>query len=260
MKKLEDFLKKLVPRRYYSKYVAGDIMRPYTSVISGPFKGMKYISVSTGSKLYPKILGSYEKELEEIVQKLIDREYLKMINVGAAEGYFSVGFAMKNTNITVVAYEMENKGRENIKALAALNDVSDKIEIRGECTVAELNKTVTPGVLIVMDVEGAEDFLLDPQTCPSLLEADVLLEVHDNKVPGVESRIRDRFRGTHYIEEVDALPRGEKDLKIPFELKADQKVFNTLTFGKFRKNVIKRLVDEYRPSQIRWFNMTRKNK
>ncbi|MGB3466837.1 MAG: hypothetical protein WBA74_16270 [Cyclobacteriaceae bacterium] len=259
VKSLEKFLKKLVPHRYYSKYVASDIMSPYQSVLAGPFKGMKYISASTGSKLYPKILGIYEKELEEVVTKLMERDYQKMINVGAAEGYFAVGFALKSGDIKVLAYEMEEKGRQNIKKLAALNNVLPKLEIKGECTVEELNKCVTADNLIVMDVEGAEDFLLDPATCPALIRTDILLEVHENKVPGVEQRIRKRFSDTHDIEEIDAVARTENDLDITFDLTADQKIFNAFTLGKFRKSVIKRLVDEYRPSQIKWFVMTRQS-
>ena len=78
-------------------------------------------------------------------------------------------------------------------------------------------------------------------------------------MPGVEKKIRERFDKTHHVEEYDAKSRGEEDLVIPVKLSADQSLINVVTFGKFRKKIIKRLVDEYRPSQIKWFWMRRKS-
>lgn len=258
-KSIESVLKKLVPKRYYSKFVADNLMSPYDSVLTGPFQGMKYISASVGSKLYPKIQGIYEKELQNLIVDILALKYQSLINVGAAEGYFAVGFALKDQGINVLAYEMDETGRQKIQELSSLNGVSDRITIKGECTLNEMKEQVMPADLIVMDVEGAEEILLDPINCSQLYDCDILVEMHENRVPGVESKIRERFSETHHIEEYEAQSRGEKDLVIPVKLTADQSLINAVTFGNFRKKVIKRLVDEYRPSQIKWFWMRRKS-
>jgi len=39
----------------------------------------------------------------------------------------------------VVAYEMDEAGRQQLKELARLNQVSDQLEIRGLCTMEEMN-------------------------------------------------------------------------------------------------------------------------
>ena len=44
------------------------------------------IDESIGSKLYPKILGTYELELHSTVQEIVESKYKKVINVGASEG------------------------------------------------------------------------------------------------------------------------------------------------------------------------------
>src|SRR4051812_23329074 len=43
-------------------------------VLHGPFKGMKYPSLrSKSSALYPKLLGTYEMELQSIISEIIEK-------------------------------------------------------------------------------------------------------------------------------------------------------------------------------------------
>ena len=60
-------------------------------VISGPFAGMQYVNTSVGSALEPKILGTYELELHDVFERLLDKDFAAIVNVGAGEGYLAVG-------------------------------------------------------------------------------------------------------------------------------------------------------------------------
>jgi isocitrate dehydrogenase len=51
----------------------------------------------------------------------------------------------------------------------------------------------TGPALILCDIEGAEDSLLDPVAAPALAHADILVEAHDGMRPGLSARLAERF-------------------------------------------------------------------
>lgn len=102
------------------------------TVLSGPFKGMKYGSVISQCSLhYPKLLGTYESELHPWIQQVSDCSYEVVVDVGAAEGYYAVGFARLMPAAKVIAYELDPGARKQLSKLASLNDLSRQVEIRG---------------------------------------------------------------------------------------------------------------------------------
>lgn len=147
-------------------------------VSGGPFAGMNYILNSIGSALAPKLLGTYEAELHEIVEKLAQQRFSILVDVGAAEGYYAVGFARRFGSVPVIAFEQETVGRKLLARLAAVNGVTDAIEIRGRCEPYDLQDALKPGSLLITDVEGYERVLVDPGLIPALKGATMLIEVH----------------------------------------------------------------------------------
>src|SRR5438105_426555 len=67
------------------------------TVLDGPFRGLRYPSASSlHSGLLPKLLGTYEAELHGPIEHLLkSRTYGAVVDVGAAEGYYAVGFALR---------------------------------------------------------------------------------------------------------------------------------------------------------------------
>jgi hypothetical protein len=95
-------------------------------VLNGPFKGMKYPDFkSVGSSFYPKLLGSYEKELHEVIIQFFSKNYSELIDVGCAEGYYAVGFALKNADMQVHAYDTDNQARLLCEKMAKLNGIKN---------------------------------------------------------------------------------------------------------------------------------------
>lgn len=108
------------------------------TVLHGPFKEMKYpVFDSVGSGLYPKLIGSYERELGGVIEIICRQEYSEIIDIGCAEGYYAVGCSMRMPGAKVFAYDTSDKARRLCAEMARLNNVHDKIEIRSKCTPEE---------------------------------------------------------------------------------------------------------------------------
>jgi Met-10+ like-protein len=103
---------------------------------AGPFVGTRYRVGAVCSASVPKLLGTYERELQPEIEKLANERWSAVIDVGAAEGYYAVGFARRLRDVPVVAYEMDPHGRALLRANAEENSVVESIDLREECTAA----------------------------------------------------------------------------------------------------------------------------
>ena len=82
-------------------------------VRSGPFAGMRYVDTSVGSCFIPKLLGTYECELASKVEWICRQQPKLIIDIGAAEGYYAIGLAIRMPNARVVAFEQDRQGRRH---------------------------------------------------------------------------------------------------------------------------------------------------
>jgi hypothetical protein len=214
-------------------------------VLSGNFAGMRYVAESVGSQLYPKLLGTYEAELAPIVKALTEKRFDTIVDVGAAEGYYAVGLAILNCRARVVAFEAASEGMQLIREMALANGVLDRITIKGFCTPQALAASVNNGAncLIVMDVEGYEDELIDLATCPGVAKAHLLIELHDFVSEELGDRIAERLAGTHRIAEIREQRRTMNDFPIAIS------ALRRLAF----KKLYLRSMNEHRGNRMRWF-------
>jgi hypothetical protein len=174
---------------------------------SGPFAGMRYIQSAAGSRLVPKLVGSYELELHEWIEQLAKSGFRQVLVNGCAEGYYAVGLARRMPSAKVFAFDLEPRAQALCAELARLNDVSDRIEIQAGASPEVLAPLDLANTLIVCDCEGYEKELLDPIRVPQLCECTILLELHDCFVPGVTEALRNRFSQTHSVEIRPMQPR-----------------------------------------------------
>jgi Ribosomal protein L11 methyltransferase (PrmA) len=184
------------------KRLASEIF-PDRTVLYGPFKGLKYPALeSRGSALFPKLLGTYEAELHGILDKICQKHYSEIINIGCGEGYYAVGLALRITKATVTAFDPDEQAQRLAKEMAALNQCHDRVTVHGACTVGCLNSFLFSGNgLVICDCEGAEkDLLLGSYN--NLKKCDLLIEVHDFVDITISSTLRGLFSGTHNIQSV----------------------------------------------------------
>jgi hypothetical protein len=179
-------------------------------VAQGPFAGMKYAELPWGWEWpIPNLVGSYESELHDEIERLIAWAPPRIIDVGCAEGYYAVGLAMRLPHAQVYAYDINEASRTFCRSMAELNGVADRVHIDGECDHATLQAMCGPDALLIVDIEGAELDLLRPDKAPALCDATIVVELHDNRDPSISSVIQRRFASSHEIRLVTS---GEKDL------------------------------------------------
>ncbi len=214
---------------------------PY--VMNGPFQGMKYIATANGSQLLPKILGSYEEPIHEwIREKVLCEHYETIIDVGCAEGYYAVGFALASPNSKIIAFDIDTSALANAKELAVINNVNHRIEFlksfEASVISSEFGAKKEKKILIFMDVEGAELGLLDSKKNISLLSCDILVELHDCFIPNLSERVIRFFSETHKIEIVFDYPWREGEYKnFEYSLSEEDYAF---------------CLNEVRPKGMRW--------
>ena len=215
-------------------------------VMAGPFANMRYVGESIGSVFIPKILGIYEQELYPCVEKACSVGPDVVVDAGAAEGYYAVGLALRNPSARVVAFEMDAHGRRVLAELASLNKVGDRLEINGRCEASDLQRALVAArrPLVICDVEGYEQYLLDPVAVPALRGAHILVELHDFCVLGITDLIRQRFTATHQIEHI--LQGTRLRQQFPWRTLATRLMPQRYIYG---------AVYEWRPVRMAWFWM-----
>ena len=213
-------------------------------VSSGPFAGMAY---PTDGRFPQKLLGTYELELHSILDEISNNNYERVIDIGAAEGFYVCGCARMFPAAIIIAFEANGDLHSTIRELSELNGVAEKVKIRGLCEHTDLARAieVLGRTLIVCDVEGAENELLDPNGIPRIKQADLIVEVHDHLCDGTSQRLRERFSPTHSIKQISSMPRLLGDFPTSVSLPT---------------NLIAAAMDESRHPGSQWFWMTAKNR
>lgn len=172
-------------------------------ILQGPFAGMEYIAVATEGALMPRLIGTYESELHPYIEGYAKAGLDCVIDVGCAEGYYAVGLARLMPAVTVHAFDINPRARAACAQLAAKNGVTDRVVIGEAFTPTGFEAFKDRRCLAFIDIEGAEDDLLQPEQSPALAQMDLIVETHDVYRPGVCVRLMERFAATHDIVKLD---------------------------------------------------------
>ncbi len=216
-------------------------------VMHGPFKRMKYPELKAfGSTLFPKLLGSYEKELQPLIETLCLAAYSEIVNIGCAEGYYAVGLAQRIKHAKVFAYDLNREALAACANMAQINGVKERL-ITGMCCDINTIKSIpfSQRALIVSDCEGDEKNLFADEIASLLSNHDMLIEIHGNEIAQL---LKSRFQSTHSIMFIPCID----DLT-----KAKTYSFPELDGYKLAERMI--LLAELRQNSIGWFFMTPHN-
>lgn len=209
-------------------------------VQAGPFAGLRYTSPeAVGSTIAPKLLGTYERELHGVVEAAIERAPERVLNIGAGEGYYAVGLALRLPRARVTAWESDTTGRELGAGLARANGVADRVKFLATCTPTELAAVLRQPALVVCDVEGAEASLLDPAAVPGLRGCEVLAEMHGRGHRDTTAVVRARFERTHHAQMIPVRARRSSDAEAPWLSRSERRI----------------AVDERRRDGLRWLHL-----
>ena len=196
-------------------------------VLNGPFKGLKFDGASQCGWPIPMWVGTYESQLHSIIEWAVNSgEYQTIINVGAAEGYYSVGLARLLSRTAIFSYDIDSFARRVQRKLARANGVRN-LSINGRCSYEELTRRIQGRTLIICDIEGFEYELLDPSKCPAIVQADILLELHPIQTNWAEAGRQEmialteagrqemlaRFGQSHSIQGIQETPPDPKQFE-----------------------------------------------
>ena len=192
-----------------------NVFFPSNLVLFGPFKGLKYPDFkSNGSPLLPKLIGSYEAELHEEIFHAIESGYTEIIDIGCAEGYYAIGFAIKNPKAKVYAFDIDAVAQTLCSAMATANGVDSIVEVFGECRMGNLlSLPIRERALIISDCEGHELDIFSEDIISKLRKNDFLIETHDCYDPNNSKELKARFEKTHIIKSVFSISDLEKAKK-----------------------------------------------
>ena len=183
------------------------IARQGTRIHQGPFAGMDYVEAATEGVLIARLLGTYESELHPYIAEIAAGGLDCVIDVGCAEGYYAVGLARQLPGVTVYAHDIDEAARNACAELAAKNGVADRVIIGGEFKPHDFQAFEGRRVLVLVDAEGAEVDILQPELGPALAQMDIIVETHDLYRPGTLATLTARFSPTHDIVRVDQGPK-----------------------------------------------------
>lgn len=175
-------------------------------VLDGPFKGLKYCKDACVTFPPSKRMGSYESELSEVVEHIVSNRYDRIVDVGSAEGYYAVGLLTRTKSSLMFAYETTAGDRDWLLKNAELNGVANRLTIGEFCTPEVLQTVIQGKTFVFSDCEGYEDTLFDLNACPLLSQTDMLIECHDDSVPGITQKLQKMFAPTHDI--VNIMPKA----------------------------------------------------
>ena len=207
MEDLEQTLRLL--SRWRSLVLANTFIKEQGAKIwSGPFAGMEYVAEATEGSLIARLLGTYESELHPHLEAIVAKGLDCVIDVGCAEGYYAVGMARLAPQVTVYAYDIEERARQACADLAQRNGVADRVIVGGEFAPDGFEAFAGRRALVLVDAEGAEVDILQPELSPALGGMTVIVETHDVFRRNALATIVARFAETHDIVRVDQQPKA----------------------------------------------------
>ncbi|MEL7517174.1 MAG: hypothetical protein AAFV87_03945 [Pseudomonadota bacterium] len=185
---------------------------PDLTVLNGPLTGLKYAdAIASGSAFLPKLLGSYESEIADFIERAITRNPTDVVDVGSAEGYYAIGLALRLPKAEIHAFDVDAHARQLCQRMADLNGVSDRLHLREFCDPEALAALPYKGrALIFSDCEGYEETLFSEASVAACAPHDLIIECHDFKSPTISTGIRTAFAKTHDIFAVQSMPTYQK--------------------------------------------------
>jgi len=193
-----------------------------STVRYGPFKGLK-LSPKTwwgSADRASMLLGLYENEVLDSLQK-IPRKFTTFIDLGAADGYYGIGVLVNKLFQNSICFETSEKGRQVIRENSQLNNVPDKVEIRGMAKsdfYKDLSTISLSNTVLFVDIEGAEFELLDKAAFSAFNQSIIFVELHNWFFEDGEEKLKklkNDATSTHVFTE---LTMGSRDLSIFPEL------------------------------------------
>ncbi len=130
-----------------------------------------------------KVLGFYEQEVCALLDRLAGRCDV-LVDLGGADGFYAVGMVARQLYRESHCFEIEDQSRANIAAIAAANNVADRVHLYGAATSTFARDLSAAGIdfrraAVLVDIESNEFDVLTADCLHNLRHAHVIVEIHD---------------------------------------------------------------------------------
>lgn len=173
-------------------------------VPASPFAGLILGRSGSEGAHAPRLLGCHEAALHPHLERLIARGFARVVNVGCADGYYAIGLARRLPPALVHAHDRDARARRLRAGGGSERRGGARGDLGGEVDHASLDALLEAGTWLVMDIEGAEMTLLDPERVPSLAGATVPVECHEQQGSDRTSMLAARFAPAHRVTRIEA--------------------------------------------------------
>ena len=225
------------------------VARHGSLVRHGPFAGLRYPrgSARAVDHLVPKLLGSYELELQSAIASVLAAGLSSFVDIGCADGYYAVGVALAAPHMVIHAFDLDPVARRVCRRLARHNRVARRVSVRGYCRPETLRRLPLENAFVLSDCEGGEVDLFSAETVSLLGTTTVLVELHevtgDGHAVHAESKLTTRFESTHDVRMFVSEPRDTGSYRELADLESSARAL---------------AVDEFRSGPMRWALFTPK--
>jgi len=189
----------------------------------GPFKGLKLSNnISWGlTDRAAMLFGIYEKEVLDWLSSLSEkRKYF--IDLGAADGYYALGMIKSKKCEFSFCYEILEESQKVIHDNAKLNNLSDKIEVRGEASknfVDDFSSNELDNAIIFVDVEGHEFSIFNKDVLKKCRNAIMIVELHEWLIKDGTNKLKIFIKNAKQYFDISFLTTSSRDLSNYEELK-----------------------------------------
>jgi hypothetical protein len=179
-------------------------------VSAGPFRGLRLSEGARREHLAPYLLGTYECELHPWLDEIRQGSFRQILDIGAKFGYYAIGLARWFPDAEAIAFDTDPWARNQIRIAARENGVA-LVQVRGFLKPSGLASILRPPAFILSDCEGFEAELFGSIDPLALASSWLLIELHNEASPGVETALSSHFSGTHDVEVVARSERAPSD-------------------------------------------------
>lgn len=164
------------------------IFQKYGGVVQhGPLRDFKILQESSwGNDKAAKILGFYEAEILEELSSEAQGKYF--VDIGAADGYYAVGFLYKKICVGCVAFESTEQGRQVITNTAKFANITLPLLVYDSAQSNFINLVPFPldQTVFLIDIEGGEFEILTEENLFLMRQSIIFVEIHDSDDSGKE--------------------------------------------------------------------------
>lgn len=207
-------------RQFINDYVQENIKPHLTGIETtntnqpikyGVFQNIKYESIlNLQAGIVQKLFGVYEIEISSHLLGFFKNRYDYVINIGAAEGLFSIVFEKSLPNTPVYSFEQDFNTRMLFRHMCSINQCNNVV-VAGSFDLTTVNDIdALKRGFIFSDCEGFELSVFSKANIHKFENCDLVIETHDHLINDITRNLKEVLHKTHFVQEVLQISLSER--------------------------------------------------